>query len=232
MSLRIVITQLASVALAISFALPSIASADETFGSKGQIVPSGVLSYDYNGSKGYIDGNPDALSTSAWTTVAFLPELDYFISDGLALGMGAIIIVENHESTYDAEPSSSALSSLSGRNYDATILTLGLSASVGYNVSISDHWSFFPRASLSAYGRMASGTRWNDGVAEDIEYDTIYAATSNVSAPILYHPTSHFFIGFGPTWATELATTRDQLPQSEGYESTNIHLRSTVGGWF
>jgi hypothetical protein len=47
-------------------------------------------------------------------------------------------------------------------------------------------------------------------------------------APILLHPVSHFFLGFGPSLYVDLAHTVNDMPNRR----TALGASSTLGGWF
>lgn len=91
------------------------------------------------------------------TSIDIAPELDYFVVPGLSVGGAALF-------HWDSGGGTSA----------------GVVPQIGYDVTISDSWSFWPRLAVALIaGKPAS-------------------ASVEISAPFLVHPAQHFFFGFGP----------------------------------
>jgi hypothetical protein len=91
------------------------------------------------------------------TTIDIAPELDYFVVPGLSVGGAALFHWDSGGGT-------------SG----------GVVPQVGYDLTISGSWSFWPRVAVPLIaGKPAS-------------------ASVEISAPFLVHPAQHFFFGFGP----------------------------------
>ena len=49
-----------------------------------------------------------------------------------------------------------------------------------------------------------------------------FAFIANLSAPILFHPANHFFVGLGPSLGFKVG----------GAEGLNLSVNSLVGGYF
>jgi hypothetical protein len=92
------------------------------------------------------------------TSIDIAPELDYLVVQGLSVGGAAVFHWDSGGGT-------------SG----------GIVPQIGYDVTISDSWSFWPRLAIPLIaGKPAS-------------------ASVEISAPFLVHPALHFFFGFGPS---------------------------------
>ena len=84
----------------------------------------------------------------------------------------------------------------------------GIVPQVAYHLPLSASWSFWPRLAVT----IASGNP-GDPARFSVE----------VSAPFLIHPAEHFFFGFGPAFATDLAGA-DKI--------THIYGSFLIGGYF
>jgi hypothetical protein len=86
---------------------------------------------------------------------------------------------------------------------------------VGYNVSIDDHWSFWP----AVYGVYEAV--WDGGASAP-------TLSLGAYAPVLFHPAPHLFFGLGPYVTTTLAAIGARgTPGDE-----NVYgLSLTLGGW-
>ena len=119
------------------------------------------------------------------TTFTLRPALDYFVIDRLSIG-GAV------EFDY-----------ASGKPSFTQFL---IAPEIGYELALSDTWSFWPRASLSVSVPNPGST----GVAIAI------------FAPFLVHPAAHFFFGAGPGLSQALTTPA----------TTQITAAFLIGGYF
>ena len=92
------------------------------------------------------------------STVDFDPELDFMVVTGLSVG-GAVLV-----------------------HYDtgSKRVAAGVVPQIGYDVTISDSWSFWPRFAITL---VANGQ---------------FQSSAELTAPFLIHPAEHFFFGFGP----------------------------------
>ncbi len=118
----------------------------------------------------------------AGTSISFAPELDYFVVPHLSIG-GAVIV------DWDSTNGASA----------------GVVPQVGYDVVLSDSWSFWPRLAIP----LTSGPPFH--------------ASVELSAPFLIHPAEHFFFGFGPAFSTDLAGAN---------KITHLFGAFLIGGYF
>ena len=87
----------------------------------------------------------------------------------------------------------------------------GIVPQIAYHVPLSASWSFWPRLAVT----IATGA---SGIPGDPARFSV-----EVSAPFLIHPAEHFFFGFGPAFATDLAGAN---------KITHIYGSFLIGGYF
>jgi len=56
-----------------------------------------------------------------------------------------------------------------------------------------------------------------------------YSLALRISVPVLWHPSSHFFLGAGPAFSTELLSKVEGVDQGK---ATDIGLTALIGGYF
>ena len=129
--------------------------------------------------------------------IRLAPAADYFIQENLSIGAQAFI---DHNFVSDSDD----------------LTNLGLGARAGYNIPMSESASLWPKVGVS-FERNDVKTDQNAGsTGGDL------ALIVNLSAPVLFHPVNHFFVGFGPSVALKVG----------GAEGLNLSLNSVVGGYF
>jgi hypothetical protein len=119
------------------------------------------------------------------TTFKLRPALDYFVIANLSVG-GAV--------EFD----------FTSGNPDTT--AFGIAPDVGYELALSDTWSFWPSASLP----MTFPSRGSATLA------------LRIFAPFLVHPAEHFFFGIGPGFEQGLTSS----------PTTHIFGDFIIGGYF
>jgi hypothetical protein len=102
------------------------------------------------------------------TSIDFDPELDFMVLRGFSVGGGVLF-------HWDSGPGGSNT-------------FVGVVPQVGYDLTLSDTWSFWPRLAL---------TIGEDGGTFD--------SSVEITTPFLLHPSQHFFFGFGPGMSFKLA---------------------------
>ncbi len=159
-------------------------------------------------------------SSSSWISVA--PSFDYFTSRNFSVG-GWVSL---------SYGSSRGL--LGGAITETSAVTYGAGGRVGYNCPMSPLFSWWPRAGLSAWrqhvsklGPPGAVTSSNGTSVPFGDYDDS-AVTFSITAPILLHPASHFFLGFGPELYLDLVHTTADFENKRTYWGAS----SMVGGWF
>ncbi|QSQ12032.1 hypothetical protein [Myxococcus landrumensis] len=156
-----------------------------SFGNAGQIV----VSSDASGSLGY------TTEGAGYGYLSIEPSVDYFLKENLSIGSGI------------------RLRALFGDG--DTLAAFGISARVGYNISLTDKISVWPKGVVTLF------------VGDDIlatPEGTLAASTVILEgyAPFLYHVTPHFFLGAGPRLALGLG---DDVEVTFG-------VATTIGGYF
>jgi hypothetical protein len=143
------------------------------------------------------------------TRIILVPAADFFLIDNVSLG--GFVEIE-HDSLGD--PS------------DSSTTTIGIGPRVGYDYPLTDQFSVWPRAGFALASRSYS-TTFTATVNGQTSSVTNSGSTTNftfiVSAPFLYHPAEHFFLGIGPYLSADL---------SGDVKTTLIGLEFTVGGYF
>jgi hypothetical protein len=200
-------------ALAIS-TLPLAASAQEPvgragndFGAKGQISVNVDLPFTSDAPQFAIYNTSVSGGGGSTTTIMIAPALDYFVAQNLSIG-GQIGF--RRESTPIANGSS------------LSVITTGFVLGVrgGLNVPLTPALSLWPRLSLT-YSSSSGG-----GV-------TYTYVPLGIFVPLLWHPASHFFLGGGPVFVTDLSATGESNGLSGDIpKTTDVGLQAVIGGYF
>ncbi|HEY1691591.1 MAG TPA: hypothetical protein VGG39_05500 [Polyangiaceae bacterium] len=216
-------------ALVAATAFTGTANAEPThFGSQGELVisddqPIGLLTSFGTGLITPLP--PGSTSTASFqfasvsgnnssgTEFGLSPALDYFVIDSLSLGADLLveILSPSHENPAPGTTST---------NPGGQDTLLGIAPRVGYDLRLSDAFTFWPKvyfayATLSGPGGGAN------------------SETLGVFAPFLWHPVPHFFLGLGPNFSTQLGNNLTGGGQSQGQPKvTQLGIQATLGGWF
>lgn len=130
------------------------------------------------------------------TEISLQPAVDYFVIPNLSVG-GFI-----------------------GLNYTTTETTttvrFGVGPRVGYNLTLSDLVSIWPKVGFSF------STTNTEFEGDDADTNDNTAIALNLFVPFMFHPATHFFAGFGPFLDTDL---------SGDDKVTAFGLKLTLGGW-
>jgi hypothetical protein len=184
------------------------AAAQERFGTRGTVAPSGSVGVIYSTTPTDI-GDFDSYGFS------IDPGAMFFVADDIAVGGFA------HFSYVSlGQPGSS----------DRTLVKeVGIAPSVGWNLWLGERVSLFPQATVRASWRSFS-------VGGNESTDRLITAQAFV--PALLHVTSHFFLGLGPTISRDLDSTQrfgfvtPTAQTTVAVKTTTIALQSVIGGWF
>jgi hypothetical protein len=99
---------------------------------------------------------------------------------------------------------------------------------VGYNVTISDGASFWPRVGVTF---VSASTNTSIGTTNANATESRFSL--QVFAPFVFHLAPHFFLGLGPNFSTDLTSSTSSGGQSgDGEKVTTFGLGFLVGGWF
>ncbi len=125
----------------------------------------------------------------------FRPAIDYFVLDNMSLG------------------ATLGFDYTSVRSAHLTVYSVG--PRLGYNVSFTPVFSIWPRVGLSYAARNQTSDFGLDVGKNHLQL--------NVSVPFMFHPRTHFFVGFGPALDADV---------SGDVKTTTVAGRVTIGGWF
>lgn len=142
-------------------------------------------------------------SPGNYTTITLQPAVDYFIAENFSIGGFIGLDYTSFES--------------------GSTTRFGIGPRVGYNLTLSDLVSVWPKVGFS----FSTTSTSIDGDAEDNPDVTITTNDNsgialNLFVPIMFHPAEHFFAGIGPFLDTDL---------SGDDKVTAFGLKLTLGGW-
>ncbi len=178
---------------------------DRLFGKEGQLVltmaTDASVSYrTYSRSKG------------SSSDVNLEPSIDYF-TDGVSVGVDAFI----------GYSSGTSLDSL-GTTTQASSTNIGVAPRLGANLALTELVSIWLRGELG-FGTVNTTAASVDGTNQHSRARTWI----DISAPLLLHPSSHFFVGAGPFFFRELSD-KDQYNFQN--DATSLGVSLVLGGWF
>ncbi|NTX08828.1 MULTISPECIES: hypothetical protein [Myxococcus] len=155
------------------------------FGNAGQIV----VSSDASANLGY------TTEGAGYGFFNLAPSVDYFLKENLSIGSGVNLAVVFGDGD--------------------TAAAFGINARVGYNISLTEKVSVWPKAIVTLFvGDNILSLPDGTGSASTVILEGY--------APFLYHVTSHFFVGAGPRLAFGLGDDVD----------VTFSVGTTVGGYF
>ena len=179
------------------------------FGDRGHIVITGAASVAFE----YISVSPPSgsmSSSASSTTVIFEPELDYFVAPNISIGGGVEYL---HESIG------------SGGMTAVTESAYGLIARAGYHLPLGPQIGLWLRGGFG----YASAT-FDPGGGNPTSSSSVLQL--EISAPLMFHPVPHFFVGIGPILSTDLSSSVSSGGMSmDSNKRTVFGLTSMIGGW-
>jgi hypothetical protein len=202
-----------------SLAVPTVArAAGPAFGGAGQLVVSDdqPLGSGALGSSGLVAPTPPAsissvsfefgaLSNSggSGTEFALAPAADYFVIPNLSVGGNILFGIL-----------SPAHGSGAASGPGTTYTLFGIAPRVGYNIPLK---LYFGYTTLSGSG--------GGGGAN--------AASLGIFAPIMFVPATHFVLGIGPNFSTQLSSNvTSGSTSASAAKLTQVGIQATIGGWF
>lgn len=219
-----------------SLTVPAVArAAGPAFGGAGQLVisddqPLGGGAFGGAGSGAVVPAPPGSTTTASFqfatvsknggsgTEFSVAPAADYFVIPNLSVGGNILFGVFN--------PAQAG----SGPSTTATLF--GIAPRVGYNISITDMISFWPKAYFAYTTFNASAGGGSSGGN---------ATAIGLFAPIVFVPVPHFFLGIGPNFSMQLSSNSTFSGSSGGVSAsgstsnptvTQVGVQATIGGWF
>ena len=194
---RTILTGVSCIAVAAAAILSTESSALAFGGSADRFPQQGNFVITNQADLGFTQKLNDPTSTS----IVIHPALEYFVIPNLSIGGEVIFAYTSQSFGNDTGVGPTSFS----------VTQFGLGPEVGYDVSLSDTWSVWPKAEL---GFVNSSP--NEG-------DSSFNLFLQISAPFLVHPAEHFFFGVGPALHVDL--TGDA-------KTTSIGVNFTIGGYF
>lgn len=189
------------------------------FGAEHTWVLTGAIGL---GASGAIYDDPNVYSSS----VTFSPGFDYFVGENVSFGFG-LDIDWSKSQRYDTH----------GAIARNTSTFTGGAVRIGGNVPLGDLVSFWPRASLgishgdytvesSETPKGYTGKRSDlGGMSWDFSESGPYVY---LYAPLLLHPSPHFFVGLGPAAYFDLGRSLENaLPKTNN--RTTLSVAFTTG---
>jgi hypothetical protein len=192
--------------------LPQLSDAEPEAGKKPHFGDANcvVLSGETNLSIRSVSYSDVPSSVSSW---ALGPGVDWFVTDRFSLGLGFSF---SHSQVVGLEGPRLVEQKNSG---------FGAQFRIGFDVSITDWLSWYPRISLAAdTGSFSVTDGTNTNAASTIEGTTVGA-----SLPLLVQVADHFFVGFGPSATHDLSRAYGRRGQQN--RNTTIGANTLVGGW-
>lgn len=177
------------------------------FGRAGQLVLTGD-----------VDASLTLVQYSGTDTHRFSgsvsPGVDFFLGDHFSVGADAFYFFSR----------STSYSGADAIQHNAN--GGGVGPRVGVDIPISTLFSLYPRVRIGV--ALGSNNVIDTGTGRKNEIDDV-AVPLTVHLPLLVHPATHFFFGFGPYVSTDLSRT-DQFHRSN--KLTTVGASSQLGAWF
>jgi hypothetical protein len=177
----------------------------ERFGEKGQVVLTTAAS-------AYVDSNTYSNSSASSFTLGLTPAFDYFAWDHVSIGAD-LFVSYSSGSSFDA----------SGTRTDSSSTSIGLGPRLGVEIPFSRLFSLWPQLELGWGSVNSNATSVAGSNAHQRSRTWVQA-----SAPLLFHATTHFFVGAGPYVFHELS---DSDQNNYENEQTTIGGSFLLGGW-
>jgi hypothetical protein len=179
------------------------------FGDARVLVVNGTIT-------GAIHGSNSVGSATYDLTVA--PGFNYFVAPNFSAGASVLI-------GYDRITPSGTLGETTWR--------FGVTGQLGFDLWLSERLSLWPSALLTCeqirVETFVAALPPSGLMVAPAGADVASIVSTEIYAPLLFHPAKHFFIGFGPFVSTD-------LHNSTGFEGTSnratvFGASSTIGGW-
>jgi hypothetical protein len=157
--------------------------------------------------------------------VGFSPGVDYFVIRRFSIGVDLTLAYDNSRG-YGADNSL----------VESAVTTVSGGARLGLDLPLGDVVSFYPRLTLGVESLhreskvVGRGTLSVASSPTGAPSETLVGLYVSVFAPLLLHPTPHFFVGAGPALFHEFG--KASADPSIGGERTSIVGRMVVGGWW
>ena len=196
----------------VALAPPPPAAAGPTSGAEGQLLVSIDLPFMNEGPQFAIVHESSTMNVPSSTRIVVQPAVDYFVAPSLSIG--AQLGVDHLSiSVPPPPPNAQAIDASDGGT------TLSVEARVGYDVPIAGTVSIWPRLGIG-YTYTRTTYVYTPAV-------TGYSVPLSLTVPFLWHPGSHFFVGAGPAFVTQLV---NQSAGVGGPKTTDYGITALIGG--
>jgi hypothetical protein len=166
------------------------------------------------------------------TAFALDPAADYFVIRNLSVGANVLFGVLNPAPPPQAPPPSPPPFPVT-RRVSETVF--GIAARVGYNLTLTDTISFWPKLYFG-YVTISTTTNLN---ANDLPSSGANATAIGIFAPFMFQLATHFLLGIGPNFSTQLSNNQTSgstaIFETSGLSQplvTQVGVEATIGGWF
>jgi hypothetical protein len=166
----------------------------QRFGEQGQLAISSDAALSIR--------NTSISDGGSTLTLELAPAFDYFVVNGFSVG--GFVSLDYTKS---------------GDNHATRF---GIGPRVGYNFTLSDLLSLWPKVGFSYAHTSVTGAI---AITNDATIETTTSGNAlalNLFVPLMLHPATHFFAGFGPFLDTDV--TGD-------HKATVVGGKLTLGGW-
>ena len=189
------------------------AAVSPTFGVEGQLLFSIDLPFMNEGPQFAIVHESSTLNgPPSSTRIVVQPSVDYFVAPCLSIG-AQLGIDHVSISIPPPPPGVEAINASNGGT------TLSVEARVGYALPIADTIAIWPRLGLG-YTHTSTSYVYTPAV-------TGYSVPLSLTVPFLWHPGSHFFVGAGPAFVTQLVNKSEGV---SGPKTTDYGITALIGG--
>jgi hypothetical protein len=185
-----------------------------TFGVEGQLLLSIDLPFMNEGPQFAIVRESSTMNGPSSTRIVVQPSVDYFVAAKLSIG-GQLGI--DHLSI-TLPPLPPGVAAIPARNGETT---LSVEARVGYDIPIAQTVSAWPRLGL---GYSHTSTSYAYTFTSEV---TGYSVPLSFTLPVLWHPGSHFFVGAGPAFVTQLV---NRSQGASAPKTTDYGVTALIGG--
>jgi len=192
---------------------PPPAAAPPVMGAGGQLRLSVDLPLMNEGPQFGIVHESTTMNGPSSTRIVVQPSVDYFASPGLSIG--AELGFDHLSISYPAPGPGAGLAT----NGSTGGTTLSVEARVGYEVPIAETVSIWPRLGLG-YAHTSTSYVYTASI-------TGYSVPLSFTVPFLWHPGSHFFLGAGPAFITQLVNRSEGM---SGPRTTDYGITALIGG--
>lgn len=144
----------------------------------------------------------------SYTAFSLAPAADYFVIDGLSIGAQVLLGIVS-------------FSPPMGQGSTTTLY--GIAPQVGYNLTLTDSISFWPKVFFA----FAGSSENNNGLSQS-------AGTIGAFAPFLFHIAQHVYAGVGPDVSTQVFVNQSDMNMNATNppKITTFGAMATFGGWF